>query len=184
MSFGQEIWQRKWMIIVSVFILASFFCFQVKAQSEDPLVFELKGFLVTEVADDKGAVKEIIKPLPDKVLPGSVIQYEIIAKNTKECCPDKNTLKSVNLTGIIPMGTVYIDKSATAEYSVEFSIDGGGTFQKEPVKYKVKLPDGKEVEKIATPDMYTNIRWVVPEIKPQQEIKVFYRIIIKEKEIK
>ena len=179
MSFRQEIWQRKWMIIVSVFMLVSFFCFQVKAQSEDPLVFELKGFLVTEVADDKGVVKEVIKPLPDKVLPKSVIQYEITAENTST-----ETLKNVNLIGIIPMGTVYIDKSATVNYPIEYSIDGGGTFQKEPVKYKVKLPDGKEVEKIATPDMYTNIRWVVPEIKPQQEIKVFYRIIIKEKEIK
>ncbi len=166
---------------MSVFLLSGF-CHHADAadaQPKDPLSINLKGFLVTRVTDKIGEQKDILKPLPDKVLPGSVIQYEITAENTGEPLPAKNTLKNVNLTGIIPAGTSYIDKSATADYPAEFSIDGGGTFQREPVKYKVKLPDGKEVEKTATPDMYTNIRWVAPKINPKQKIKLFYRVIVK-----
>ena len=59
-----------------------------------------------------------------------------------------------------------------------FSIDGGKNYSYEPVKYKV-IKDGKVIEKVATPDMYTNIKWVVPSLSPSEEIKLKYRVKVK-----
>ncbi|HOL49199.1 MAG TPA: hypothetical protein PLW07_01335, partial [bacterium] len=62
----------------------------------------------------------------------------------------------------IPNGTTYILNSASGkDTEISFSIDGGKYFQKPPVKYLVKKPDGSTEEKIATPEMYTHIMWTI-----------------------
>jgi len=84
--------------------------------------------------------------------------------------------KNVVIMAYIPKGTVYVKGSATG--NPEFSIDNGKTFSKEPVKYFV-IENGKRVEKVATPDMYTNVRWKVKSIKPNESVEFRYRVKVK-----
>ncbi|NPB05915.1 MAG: DUF11 domain-containing protein [Aquificae bacterium] len=142
----------------------------VFAASQGPLKILLDAYKVTyEVVN--GTVKEKLVPLGKEVEPGDVIEFHILAQNTSN-----QTLKNIYIYGKIPVGTKYVPGSASD--SPEFSIDGGKTFQKPPVKYTVEV-NGTKVEKIATPDMYTDIRWFVPELKPQESITFKYRVEVK-----
>jgi len=137
---------------------------------KDKLKLKVEGYLVKVVVNGKEK-KEELQPLPDKVYPGDVIEYKIIATNVSN-----EELKNVVIKARIPKGTVYVPKSATGE--PEFSIDNGKTFSKEPVKYFV-VENGKKVEKIATPDMYTNLRWKIDSIKPNETVELTYRVKVK-----
>ena len=134
------------------------------------LSIKIEGFLVKTIKENN-KIKEILKPLPKEVFPGNIIEYHIIVKNTSN-----ETIKNVKIIGKIPKGTLYIENSATD--SPQFSIDGGKTFYKPPVKY-IKIENGKKVEKIATPDMYTNLLWTVKQIQPNKKIIFKYRVKVK-----
>ena len=151
--------------LLSIFLILTV----VRAESQK-LELKTQGFLVVNVIKN-GKKKEVLKPLPERVYPNDVIEYRITAKNIS-----KDILKNVKIRAQIPDSTVYLKSSASG--NPEFSIDGGKTFSPEPVKYKV-IENGKEVEKIATPDMYTNILWKIPEFLPG-ELKVLkYRVKVK-----
>ncbi len=136
--------------------------------ASEKLKLELKAYLVK-----KKEGKEMLIPIPKSVNPGNVIEYQIIAKN-----PSKEVLRNVEIKALIPKGTQYIPKSATPNPKPLFSIDGGKTYSHEPVKYKVK-ENGKFVEKVATPDMYTNIKWILPSLSPSEEVKLRYKVKVK-----
>lgn len=138
--------------------------------AKDKLQLKVEGYIVKVIVDEKGK-REELQPLPKKVYPGDVIEYKIVATNTSN-----EELKNVLIRAKIPKGTVYVAKSATGE--PEFSIDGGKTFSKEPVKYYV-IENGKKVEKVATPDMYTNIRWKINVLKPNETAEFRYRVRVK-----
>jgi hypothetical protein len=59
------------------------------------------------------------------------------------------------------------------------------TYNLPPIRYKVKEVDEetgeeKEVEKIATPDMYTSIQWNLKDkFQPKEEVSISYRVKIK-----
>ena len=93
----------------------------------------------------------------ENVYPNDIIQYELRYTNIGDEPAD-----DVSITGIIPEGTIYLPKSVSLPEGVQvlFSIDNGKSYHKEPVEYFVAGPDGRKVKKIATPDMYTNIKWV------------------------
>lgn len=134
----------------------------------EKLKLELKGFIVKKKEN-----KEILLPVPKSVNPGDVIEYRIKAKNTTQ-----EVLRNVEIKALIPKGTEYIPKSATPKPEPLFSIDGGKTYSHEPVKYKT-IENGKEVEKVATPDMYTNIKWILPSLSPSEEVELRYRVKVK-----
>jgi uncharacterized repeat protein (TIGR01451 family) len=139
-------------------------------ETKDKLKLKVEGYIVKVVVDDKGK-REELQPLPKKVYPGDVIEYKVIATNTSN-----EELKNIIIRAKIPEGTVYVPKSASGE--PEFSIDNGKTFSKEPVKYYV-IENGKKVEKIATPDMYTNLRWKIDVLKPNETAEFYYRVRVK-----
>ncbi|WP_456419132.1 hypothetical protein [Thermovibrio sp.] len=137
---------------------------------EEKLVLKTNGFLVKEVVTQKEKKEEIV-PLPKEVYPGDVIEYRIKASNVSN-----EDLKNVVIRAKIPEGTTYVSNSASG--TPEFSIDKGKTFSKEPVKYTVFV-NGKKVIKVATPDMYTNIRWKIPVLKPGEDRVFKYRVQVK-----
>ena len=136
-----------------------------------PLQLDMTGKLVAEEATDDGQPKEKLVDLPEKVLPGNVIEYTIAAQNLKD-----GILKEVDIIGKIPEGTGYLDESAS-EIPL-FSIDDGKTYMPAPVTYTV-IEDGREVEKIATPDMYTQIKWIVKILQPGETPTFTYRVAVK-----
>ena len=138
--------------------------------ASQPLKLKTKGFLVVnEIVG--GKKREVLKPLPEKVYPKDIIEYQITVKNTS-----KSVLKNVEIKAQIPKSTVYVEHSANG--NPLFSIDGGKTFSPEPVKYKV-VENGKEVEKVATPDMYTNVMWKIPQLLPNTSKVLKYRVQVK-----
>ncbi len=139
--------------------------------AKDKLDIKMEAFLVN--FEKKG--KEFVvnrKPLPKEVKPGDIIEYRILVENKTQ-----KTFKNVFIRSHIPKGTKYIENSSTD--GALFSIDNGKTYSKPPVKYKVK-ENGKEVEKIAKPEMYTNIGWNIKEIKPGDKEIFIYWVKVKE----
>jgi uncharacterized repeat protein (TIGR01451 family) len=164
--------------LLFLIILLPVFRTQVQAQETNKsfLNVDLKGYLISTTKDEKGTAKEVLQNLPETVLPGSLIQYEIIAFNSSKGCPCSDTLKNVSLLGVVPAGTTYVENSATSFAPPAFSIDGGRSYFPWPVKYTVKSADGVLVEKVAGADMVTGIRWILESLKPQETVSFIYRV--------
>jgi uncharacterized repeat protein (TIGR01451 family) len=110
----------------------------------------------------------------EKVYPRDMIEYTLRYKNVGDA-----DASGVDLVGPIPVGTVYLEKTATeaADMRPTFSIDGGKSFHEAPVTYVVKNEKGIEERKIATPDMYTHVMWnVASSLEVGKEISVSYRV--------
>lgn len=139
--------------------------------AKDKLDIKMEAHLIT--FEKKGESFEVVKkPLPKSVKPGNIIEYEIDVSN-----PTEKTFKNVFVKAPIPKGTEFIKNSNTD--GALFSIDNGKTYNKPPIKYKVKDKNGKTVEKVATPDMYTNIGWLIKQVKPKEKLKFFYWVKVK-----
>ncbi len=96
--------------------------------------------------------------------PGDVIRYTIAYRNG-----GGSEARDAAIVDPVPKGTTYIPGSAAGEGAViAFSLDGK-TFQAPPqLKYKVRQPDGSDAELVASPDMYTHIRWTFPKPVPAE----------------
>ncbi len=120
--------------------------------------------------------QEVLQPATE-VEPGQVIEYALTYENTGTAA-----LKDIIVTGPVPNATAYIGKSAYTAAKAELlvSIDGGKTFEKEPVKRMVKDAAGKKVQKIIPPAEYTHVRWNMKEALNAGDMKQFaYRSVVK-----
>ncbi len=153
------------------FAFLTIFLLVFSSYAKDKLDIKMEAYLIT--FEKKGENFEVVKkPLPKSVKPDDIVEYVIKVSN-----PTDKTFKDVFVKAPIPKGTEFIENSNTE--GALFSIDGGKTYNKPPIKYKVKEKDGKVVEKVATPDMYTNIGWIIKEIKPHENKKFFYWVRVK-----
>ena len=91
-----------------------------------------------------------------QVAPGQTIEYALTYSNVGD-----SALKDIVVTSPIPASTAYIGQSAftPANATLQVSIDGGSTFESEPVVRIVTDANGKEVEQIIPPHKYTHVRW-------------------------
>jgi uncharacterized repeat protein (TIGR01451 family) len=91
------------------------------------------------------------------VLPGDVVQYQLRFTNQGQ-----GDVRGVVFTNPVPAGLRYVDRSAGADrqdVAVEYSPDGGKTFAATPLVTEVV--DGKRVQRPASPEQYTHVRWTV-----------------------
>ena len=112
----------------------------------------LKGWVVRSgetVALDKEAVK-----------PGDTITWSITSANETE-----SAVTNFVATGLIPSGTTYIAGSASAQASLEFSLDSGKTWAARPL---IRERDANGVERLveAPPSRYTDLRFTYPQLPP------------------
>ena len=113
----------------------------------------------------------------DKVFPQDRIEYTLRYTNVGTV-----SASGVNLIGPIPPGTVYQEKTASNGMTMHprFSIDGGKTYHETPVTYVVVNAQGREERKVATPDMYTHIMWIIDgALDAGKEVLVSYRVQVK-----
>lgn len=162
-------------IVIALFVFAANLSF-AEAEKAQFLRVSLTGYLVVPTLDDKGDARENLCDLPESILPGGIIQYEIMAYNSSTGSVATDVLKNVALFGAIPQGTAYIENTASDASLAAFSIDGGKSYSSWPVIYKAKLADGSEVLKTAEAELCTGIRWTLPMLKPQESIKIVYRV--------
>lgn len=91
----------------------------------------------------------------ENVKPGEILDWQIVSSND-----GTGAARDYKAVGHIPQGTVLVAGSAAGEggSNVTYSIDGGKTFQTQPV-IEEKQADGS-VKKVAAPvSMYTEVRY-------------------------
>jgi uncharacterized repeat protein (TIGR01451 family) len=114
--------------------------------------------------------------LASKINPDDVIFYTLNFINSGD-----EAATAVVLDDPIPLGTVYLPGSAYgAGAEINFSIDGGKSFKKASLlTYEVKLPNGKMEQRVASPEEYTQIRWVINKIDAGAKGTVGFQVKIK-----
>ena len=151
-------------------VLASLAVAQAKTDSA-PLESTMEAFVVSTDKDGK----EVSSPAKE-VAPGQTVEYRLIYKNTS-----KKPLNDIAVTGPVPNTTDYIANTANtkAETSFQVSIDGGKTFESEPVKRTVLDEKGKKVEKIIPASEYSHVRWIMKKPLEAGESQTFaYRSLV------
>lgn len=128
---------------------------------------------VVEVVDGQEVTKRIAT---SEIEPGQTLIFTMKYAN-------KGDDKAINVVidNPIPEESVYVVGSATGIGSeIQFSIDGGETF-KQPslLTYEVDNPSGEPFKMTASPEQYTNIRWIVKEIPAGQQGEVSFSIRLK-----
>ncbi len=94
------------------------------------------------------------------ISPGEIVIYTISYANVGD-----ETATNVAVVDPIPDGTAYVSESATKTGELNFSIDGGKSFQAPTLlTYEVTATDGTKKTLTASPELYTQIRWVIPAI--------------------
>jgi uncharacterized repeat protein (TIGR01451 family) len=107
--------------------------------------------------------------------PGETIHYTILYRNKG----DEDATKVV-LSDPIPEGCLYVPGSATDIGEVAFSIDGGKTYNKPALlTYEVKGANGAREKRVASPEQYSHIRWVIERIPAGSNGKVSFQVIVK-----
>lgn len=78
----------------------------------------------------------------------------------------------------IPEDTLYVPGSAGGNSAqVLFSIDDGQTFgEPEELRYEFTTFSGETETRRASPEQYTDIRWVVSDIPPGQDEELFFKV--------
>jgi uncharacterized repeat protein (TIGR01451 family) len=128
---------------------------------------------VTVIGNGKKTTKKVAATRID---PGDVIFYTLNYINSG----DEAAYNAV-MDDPLPKGTVYLPGSAYgAGAEVYFSIDGGKSFKKPSLlTYEVRLPNGKTDKRVASPEEYTHIRWVIKKIDAGAKGTVGFQVRIK-----
>ena len=115
------------------------------------------------VVEDKDGKKTVEWQQVKDTNPEDTLKYTIHYINE-----GKSEARSAVIVDPVPTGTVYIDNSAEGKDSgITFSLDGK-TFEAPPMlTYSVKQTDGTETKHVATPAMYTHIKWKLSKPVPQ-----------------
>lgn len=130
---------------------------------------KLEAYVVYEVADGQERFKRA-----DSAEPGETIEYRISYANNGE-----KSVRDLAATGMVPFNTEYVGESDATKVRSDFrvSIDGGVTWDAEPVVRVRTLPDGSSEEVIIPPSEYTHVRWYAKERLGSKEIQEFrYRV--------
>jgi uncharacterized repeat protein (TIGR01451 family) len=134
------------MRISKLLVLAVLVTWAGVLQAQRPLVVTAENLM----AKSRGAKSEA-------VLPGDVLRYRLRFTNLNQ-----GDVRGVVFTNPVPTGLRYVDGSAGADREdvvVEYSTDGGKTFATHPMVIAVVA--GKRVQKPASPEQYTHVRWTV-----------------------
>ena len=120
--------------------------------------------------------KQIKKRITAKgAQPGEEIIYTLSYSNS-----GTEPAKDVIISDPIPTGTAFIPGSASEAGEVSFSIDKGKTYKKPTLlTYEMKASDGKIQKRVATPEDYTDIRWILPSIAAGEKGSVKFKVKVK-----
>ena len=129
-----------------------------------------------EVVEMKDGNKVVTRVPAKEVEPGQVLIFTLKYSNKG----DENATNVV-VDNPIPNETVYVVGSASGVGSdITFSINNGKDFKKPTLlTYEVKGPDGKKIKKKASPEQYTNVRWVISTVPPGKDGEVSFKTRVK-----
>ena len=127
--------------------------YTLTATAKPTLVSNMQAYLVQKTAEGK----EYRTPAR-QTIPGQILEYNLTYTNQM-----KKPLSGLIVSGPIPANTTYVAGSAKTQvpHSLLVSIDGGATFESEPVRRSKRQANGEMKTYIVPPEKYTNIRWKV-----------------------
>lgn len=150
------------------------------------LIAPISAIAKPEITIEMTSAKEVIE-----IIDGREVKSLVVVTEIEPGHPLIFTLKYTNhgdekatnvvIDNPIPQDTVYVVGSANGIGSeIKFSIDDGKTF-KQPslLTYAVNKSSGKPAKMTASPEQYTNIRWIIREIPAGHQGEVSFRIKLK-----
>ncbi|WP_422447751.1 MULTISPECIES: hypothetical protein [unclassified Endozoicomonas] len=153
-------------VFMAVVLAASFM--MSTAQAAEKVRSQMLAYVVTS---ENG--KETLKKAATAE-PGNVLEYQLAYTNTSA-----EAMSGLNVAVPVPANTRYLDKTAITVVPSRFevSIDGGKTWEGEPVKRLRKDNNGQLKEVVIPATEYTNLRWLVQRPLKGGEVQQFtYRI--------
>ena len=147
--FGR--WPGTGSIVMKLWVSFLLLSLSLSGWADGPLSSQMETFLVT-----KKNGKEVVVAT-QQASPGDVVEYRLTYSNESD-----QPLSGLVITGPVPANTEYLKESAAADVKAEFtvSIDGGETYQSEPVKRTQTDSKGQSKEIIVPAGEYTQLRWV------------------------
>lgn len=137
-----------------------------------------KPEIVLSVTSEKEVIekqngKNVVKRVPAK----DIESGQILIFTLKYSNKGNENAKNVVFDNPIPKETVYeVGSAKGARSKITFSINDGKNYKKPSLlTYEIKGPDGKKIRKKASPENYTNVRWVVPSVPPGGGGELSYR---------
>jgi uncharacterized repeat protein (TIGR01451 family) len=125
------------------------------AQADAPAVTgEIEAFLVTQSGDGEKLVEAT------EAAPGEIMEFRIEFTNASE-----ESVSGVQVVDSIPENTRFVGDSHAADVAAVFevSVDGGESFESEPVIRIETQADGTQTEIVVPPSDYTHLRWIAEE---------------------
>ncbi len=123
------------------------------AIAKAPVEGHIEAFIVS--LDDKGS--EVAKPAKSAE-PGNLMEYRLTFTNNGD-----SSVSGLKVVDPIPENTTFVSESARTDVSAlfEVSIDGGRSFEQEPVVRIETQADGSQKQVVIPASHYTHIRWAV-----------------------
>ena len=119
---------------------------------------------VEVIAEKEIVIEQNGKPVRKRIIADNIQPGEIIIYTLKYSNSGDSAARDIVINDPIPEKTRYIAGSAKGRHVV-FSIDGGKHYLKPSLlTYTYQGKGGIEEKKVASPDEYTHIRWVIDEI--------------------
>ncbi|MBI9073833.1 MAG: DUF11 domain-containing protein [Desulfatibacillum sp.] len=129
----------------------------------------LESLMETLLVKTDKAGQEILEKT-ESALPGDIVEYRTTYNNA-----GNSTLTGLVVEVPIPANTQYLSGSAASKVPHTFmvSIDGGATWDHEPVRRMRKGSDGVEQEVIVGTEEYTHLRWIPKKAIQPGEVQVY-----------
>mgnify|MGYP000309150770 CR=1 FL=1 len=124
------------------------------AWAKGPVTGDIQAYVVT-VEDGEERVVEA-----RRTAPGEIMEFRIVFTNHGE-----ESVSGVRVIDPIPESTTYVADSHSSDVraSFEVSIDGGESFEPEPVVRIETQLDGSQRKLVVPPSEYTHVRWLADE---------------------
>ncbi len=121
---------------------------------EQAVTGEIEAFLVTQSAEGEQLVEA------SEAAPGEIMEFRIEFTNAGD-----ESVTGVRVVDSIPENTRFVGDSHAADVAAVFevSIDGGESFEPEPVTRIETQADGTQTEVVIPPAQYTHLRWISEE---------------------
>ncbi|MCD0164914.1 hypothetical protein [Deinococcus sp. 12RED42] len=125
-----------------------------------------------------GKTTETIVENPKTVLPGDLLREQVTLVNTSG---RRTGQLLVNVP--VPKGTEFLELTTpnTDRWKVQYSIDGGKAYSVAPTRTVSVTENGRTVTRqVAAPlSAYTNVRWTVTSMNPDESLKLSFRVKVK-----
>lgn len=149
-------------------------CIPAAAWAKPNVAVSIKAEKEVTVNENGKEVKKVVEAR--ETLSGDVITYTLFFVNSGD-----SAASNVVLNDPIPEGTAYLFGSATESAGeLSFSIDHGKSFKKASMlTYEMSLPGGGKEKRTASPEQYTDIRWIIKSIPPGVQGLVSFKVKVK-----